>query len=665
MAMTVTVAGTDRTSAIDWRSFRVEQVLTSQSDTCEFTVMKYGGTGFIPAVNDTVLVDDGGTDIFGGLIVRVTNEAPSVGITKYTVQAVSYERYLDRFLSTEIYKNESAFFVINSLMNEFVNQDKYALATMETGETWTNEAGTPAFDTTNYIYGSRGRKFSPSASGTETSRTEHSPTLDLTKFDNNKTSTTSDQITLWAYIDKPTNLASIRLRLVNETGGTYTNYYEQSWTTGFRTGWQQFVVAKSAMTANGSPVWTDIETVQLQAVAKASGAVNVTFDDVRMIAELGVTQKGVKDATVILKSVKFNYEQVSECIRQIAKVLGYEWYVSPTRDLQFFPPSTTAAPGVLDDTSGNFVWKSLQVRDDLTNLKNQIFVRGGEELGVNQTEDLSHQADGTNKVFKMGYKYSNLVLEVNSVGKTVGVDFIDDPTSFDALYNFNEKTIRFQTAPLGTDTVEVTGDPHVPIIIKKRDSVSIDTYGEFEYRIVDKTITTREGARQRATAELTVYRDTITDGSFRSYLSGWQAGQEVTINSTIRSISDSYIINRLVVRMKGPSDAEYHCSIVNTRTFGMIDFLIGLLRQEAKAIEIGQDEVLDLVESYEETVTVSEVVSVVASVDFPETVTAGEADYAAIDTPPTWVWGSYSPTAILPTDPKRPVFADRDNIIAS
>lgn len=669
MAMTVKVNGTDRTSLIDWRSFSVEQIISSQSDSCKFRYKKYGSRTFEPAINDTIEVIDGSTTIFGGIVIKIEEHQPEVKITEYRITATSYERLLDRYLATVSYeKDNSMNFLINSLINEFVNNDALILMSAESTETFTDEAGTTSANTTTYIYGAQSRQMALSASGTITSRIE--PALDATAFSNNVTSDTSDQISLWVHISKADNLASVRLRLGNETGGTYTNYVEESWTTGFVNGWNQLVVVKSAMTETGTMVWSDIDSVQISATANANGAVTVLFDDIRMIQDDAVTQQNVRSAGVTMGSVRFNYEQISECIRQLAKVILYEWYIDENRDLHFFPQSFESAPFELTDNGGDYIFKSLKIRRDLSNIRNQIYVRGGSELGSSYTEDLSHQADGVNDIFKVGYKYANVVVEIDDVSKNVGIDNIhneDLGTTYDVLYNFQEKFLRFDTAPLGTEKVEIIGDPYIPIVIKKRDQESIDQYGVFEYRIVDKTIETREAARQRAAEELTAYRDKINEGEFRSFSSGLRAGQEIRVDSTIRDLDETFIINRLSIRMHSPSDAIYTAGLVSTRTFGIIDFLISLLRNDAKDIEIGDDEVLDLVETFTETITATEVITTTDTSDesAQETITATEDDAYAIDNPPTWVTGKYAPTDIFPTDDNRPAFTDRDNYLAS
>lgn len=659
MSIVVKINSTDRSANVVWPTLRVEQNLTSQVDNCRFRI-RYDGAGQAvrPAVDDEIRVEDDGDAVFGGIVTRVSQTVVGPALVQYDVQAVSFERKLDRYLAVTSIEDESLLFVINSLFNGFVNVRKLVLATFEDDEVWSDESGSSAADTDNYAFGSQGRKLTVTAGNTTATRQDVA--LDLTAFDDGNAADTDDLVTFFVRVSDANNCDSLRLRLCVQDGGTYTDYFEHEITTGIVSGWNIIKVAKSAFTSVGSPSWSGINSVQVAATANAEGGFTATFDDVRMIDDAGFTLTGLASVESSVKYVAFNYEPVSECLRQVAKLIGYEWYIDADRDLKFYPPATVAAPFGLTDTSGNFVFDSLEIKNDISSLRNQIFVRGGEEVGEPLTEDISEQANGNNVIFNLGYRYTDLSATLNGAPLDVGIDFIDDITAHDCLFNFQEKTLRFNAAPAGGDAIIVTAKPYIPIIVKKRDAASIAEFGVFEYCIVDKTIKTREGARQRAQADLIAYRAQLDEGGFTTYTSGLRAGQRINIASTVRGIDTNFVINRLTLSMRTPEAAQYEATIVTTRTYGIIEFLLGLLRQDAKGIEIGEDEILDLVETVEETVTASDAVTIESAITNDETVQASEASMAAVDSPPTWVAGPYQPAAILPTDNKRPAFADRD-----
>lgn len=321
--------------------------------------------------------------------------------------------------------------------------------------------------------------------------------------------------------------------------------------------------------------------------------------------------------TLIANYVSFNYEYPSKCLQQLADLVNYDWYVDSQKKIYFFQKGTQSAPFALTDTSANYYYNSLVLKDNLMNLRNSVIVRGGQYLGTTVGE--IQVADGQQKIFTQGYQYNTVYVKVNGVTKTVGIDNIDDPLLFDCLYNFQEKFVRFPAAVTATQTVEVGGLPYIPVIVKVRDTASIALYGEHQYKIVDKSINSKEGARDRALAELTAWSTTINEGSFQTTTGGLDTGQQIAISSTIRGMSDTYVISRISTTMTSGQDLLHSVTLVTTKTYGMIEFLMQLLINKDKEIEINAGEVTDAVESASEVITMVETTPVVSISHNPQT----------------------------------------------
>jgi len=176
------------------------------------------------------------------------------------------------------------------------------------------------------------------------------------------------------------------------------------------------------------------------------------------------------NAPILVSYIAFNYEQPTQCLQQLASLVGYDWYVDYEKDIHFFYKGTNVAPYSLTDTNGNYFFNSLVLRKNIKNLRNVIYVRGGNFYGDPFTEE--QDADGKTKVFTHGYKYKNIVVKKNTVPLNIGIDNLNDPALYDALYNFQEKALKFPdgSIPIAGDTIEVTGNPQLPIIIKKKDT---------------------------------------------------------------------------------------------------------------------------------------------------------------------------------------------------
>jgi hypothetical protein len=299
------------------------------------------------------------------------------------------------------------------------------------------------------------------------------------------------------------------------------------------------------------------------------------------------------DCDIVVDYVAFNYEQPSKCFQRLAELTGFDWYIDYDKDIHFFSQEINPAPFNLTDSNGKYIFESLEISRDISQLKNVVFVRGGEYLADFFTEN--QKGDGIKRDFKTAYKYDGIGVAVNGVVKTVGIDYIDDPTTKDCLYNFQEKVVKFRADNLPGNgiTVDISGFPYVPVIVEARDQTSINKYGESWFTIIDKSIKTKQGARERGAGELMTYSEIITECKFQTYEKGLRAGQIINIQSTIRNIDEDYLINKVSAVMLTFDTMQYQVSLVTTKTMGIIEFLQKLLLSDDRKITVGVDEVVD------------------------------------------------------------------------
>ena len=64
--------------------------------------------------------------------------------------------------------------------------------------------------------------------------------------------------------------------------------------------------------------------------------------------------------------------------------------------------------------------------------------------------------------------------------------------------------------------VRLTGNPHVPVVVKLTNAASVALYGEFQYKIIDKSIGSKEVARPWQGPKL-LLRHVKDEGSFSTY----------------------------------------------------------------------------------------------------------------------------------------------------
>lgn len=324
------------------------------------------------------------------------------------------------------------------------------------------------------------------------------------------------------------------------------------------------------------------------------------------------------DAPVEVKFVAFKYLPLSKCIEELAKLVNYDWYIDYNKDLHFFAKETQAAPFSLSDSNGNYELGSLIIRKDNSQVRNSVIVRGGEYLGSQLTIDM--ETNGVDFVFPLPYRFADFGAHLTGEVLSIGIDNISNPDDYDALYNFQEKIIRFKEAdkPNAGKTLLVSGKPYIPVIAKYSSPVDIAAMasaesnasftsdGVYEYLIEDKSIGSKEGARQRAQAEILAYAQTLSEGEFVTKTSGLRAGMAIDIDSDIQGIDQTFIINKVTIVQHSKDSFLYRVSLITTRTMDLIGVLQKLLLASTKNLEIDPNEVLDLLYSLADDVAITD-----------------------------------------------------------
>ena len=386
---------------------------------------------------------------------------------------------------------------------------------------------------------------------------------------------------------------------------------------------------------------------------------NMTVEDIikaiidTYIPTLGIDYTNV-NCTKLTTKVTFNYESIQQCIERLSNIVGYDWWVDYNKNLYFKGVGTVIAPFALSDTSGSYIFNSLRIRKDNSQIKNSIIVRGGNYFGDKRRELI--EANGEDFIFPVGYKYRDFSASLTGQPLDIGIDFSSDPDAYDALHNYNEKRLVFKEAdkPSIGATLSVSGDPYIPVIVKVKDPAAIESMlsaegvaGDYEEIIVDKNLTSKEEARDRANAELIAYKQTLEEGEFITETSGLEAGQQISIISDAYDIDETFLVKQVTRKMLTPEVMRYHIRLISTRTIDMIGLLQQLLMGQVRQIEVDADEVLDLVNSFYETITLEEADVVVSKVHNPqlETLTAeDDVDQKPLDYPIKFVAAPFIPT---------------------
>jgi hypothetical protein len=357
--------------------------------------------------------------------------------------------------------------------------------------------------------------------------------------------------------------------------------------------------------------------------------------------------------TFVIQQIVFNNIPVSDAIGRLARILSYEWWVDVDNDLHFSPRFAELAPYNLTDTSGNYAYRGLVRKADGSQIVNRVIVRGGEYNGATFTDDITVSGSDTTS-FNLPYKFANLTVSLDTgsgfVPQTVGVDFIDSFPAVDVLFNFQEKTIRWEN-PLGAgDIIRFSGNPKIPVLAISGSASSEALYGRRDKVIRDRSIEDNDTARRRAIAELQTYADEIQDATFFTYTTGLRAGMLINLTSTERDCNVNFVIKKLTFSIVDPNTFGYKVECITTEKYELIDLLRFILEPDVTQT----DETAEILEFVGESLLIDEVITrVMPNAD----VAFLEIDENIVDDPlgpgvePTWVWGYYFPSSI--TDTKR------------
>jgi hypothetical protein len=599
MSIALLINGIDRTSYIEKSSFSFKNIANDEVDGLDLTLrVKQSELATVkPIYGQSVELIHNGNTIFGGTVQALKEKEIGFNVFDLTCSIKDYSFNLVAKRVADVFENVIDLYVINMLINDYLNLDKKIIDGMETG--WS--AGTA--DTTNFVEGTQSIKI-------QNTNITKSVTLDLTNFANGQVSTDDDYIDFWAYVSNYLTLNSITITFGDSS---LVNTYSYQFVPGFyifKTGWNYFHVKKADFTGTNSPDWTTIQKVKLATI----GMSYVSFDDIRMISQNGYNKTNIAtDNPVDIKYLPYNYLPLFQAVQTLAEYTGKYWYVDYNKSVHYFSPGFEVAPFTLEDNNGKMIGKSLEVNEDGTQIKNIIYVRGGEFLSATRNEQ-NELGDGLKRSWSLDYRGTDLRIFIDTgsgfVQEVVGLDNIDqDDGTKDWFWNNSEKVVKQASAGTTlatTHKIKIDMFPYLPVLVQVPDNASIAKYGENEMLIIDKNIKTKEGARERALTELRAYKDTLVDCSFSTLSDGLKAGQQIQIISAKRNINDFFIIWSIGAKMHTDDDFMYDVELISSKKLTLANTLIQLLLARTKEVIVDSNETLDKYKPHLEDIKIGE-----------------------------------------------------------
>lgn len=309
---------------------------------------------------------------------------------------------------------------------------------------------------------------------------------------------------------------------------------------------------------------------------------------------MGITTANVV-STVTVEQIAFNYLQPSECFRKLAELSGNSWYIDYEKDIHYFPLVTNVSP--FNITSASADYSNLKISKDASQIKNRVYVRGGTKLS--EYTNYYEVGDGEKVQFVLPDKPHDIIIYVDRgagyVEESCGIKNIDT-SGYKWYLNYQEKYIEQdegETVLSDTDKLKVVYKYDIPILVAVENTQSILDNGQKEYAIFDKSISTTQAARDRASAELIDYANRLISGSFDTFETGFISGQYIHINLADYDVDDDYLIQKVSAKSMGAGTYKYTVSIASAKTIGIIKFLVKLLEANKNLVELDDNEVID------------------------------------------------------------------------
>lgn len=140
MSIIITINGTDRTDQIDWKSAGKNENLSKGPDIFEFNIKNYGAKTYQPSLSQEVILMNGSTKVFGGVIIEMVEKVE--GLAKYLhVVCKDYSETLDQQLVSKSYTSMT----VNDIIDDIIT-------TFTTGFTTTNVNCTTVIDSVSFNY---------------------------------------------------------------------------------------------------------------------------------------------------------------------------------------------------------------------------------------------------------------------------------------------------------------------------------------------------------------------------------------------------------------------------------------------------------------------------------------------------------------------------------
>ena len=326
----------------------------------------------------------------------------------------------------------------------------------------------------------------------------------------------------------------------------------------------------------------------------------------------GVTAGNIENGGITLGLVSFNYQSVSDCLDDLAELIGFIWFIDENRALNFQARDTTSASFGYSDSS--LPIRRLVKEKTRINYRNRQYLRAGRDLqGVANTE--SFAGDGERRTFTVGLPIGEEpTITLDDVAQTVGINGVD--TGKDWYWQKDSNSIEQESEddPItDAEVLAVTYKGLIAIIVQAdledQQEARADAEGGsgiYERIEDDERIESSQFALDRANGLVSrfgrlpeILKITTDNGRLR-------AGQVQNIELTRESISGDFLIQSVRARDQGNNTLVYSYKCVDGALVGGWVAFFRRLADGGRRFEIRDNEVFIIMRQKDETLTMDD-----------------------------------------------------------
>lgn len=236
----------------------------------------------------------------------------------------------------------------------------------------------------------------------------------------------------------------------------------------------------------------------------------------------------------------------------------WTWFIRSNKDIILSAPVDNPAPFAIVDIANADWWDNfpcmadtLTCAGDTSDIRNRVTVRGGSRQSDVQTANFT--GTGAQTIFQLAHRQIVEVVSVTKSGalQSYGVDWYDDPASYNCLVDYSAGMVKFTVAPAAAAAIVVKYRYGVGVSITRDiedlgfTNTYLDSQGNkiwFDFEVEERSITNAAAATALADAMLLEYGFPVMSGGFSVNKLRLEPGQSVLITSGVLGLNSRYLI---------------------------------------------------------------------------------------------------------------------------